>query len=196
MRQKYASKLTRKDLEKSGITCITKDGKVFRGEKEVSLSINWQGYLTLIIYKLDKEGNKIKKPITRTFKGCKNPTNTYNYETRVLGLHRAMWAWFYNEVPEGYVVDHISNQHTQLEDYKLENLQLLTPTENLEKERIGDKRIIASKWKGATKERFEKRLEIALKEYEEAKLLHNAEEAHKLRSKIAYYKAKLRYFIN
>ena len=196
MRQRYATRLTREDLEKSGITCITEDGRVFRDGKEVSLSANWQGYLTLTIYKLDEDGNKIKKPITRTFKGCSKPTETYVYEARVIGLHRAMWAWFHGEVPDGYVCDHISNKHTDIEDYHLSNLQLLTPADNLAKECGESKRVIASKWAGATKERYERKLETAIAEYEKAKLSHNADKAHKQRSKIAYYKAKLRFFIS
>lgn len=196
MRQRYATRLTREDLEKGGITCITEDGRVFRGDKEVNLSANCQGYLMLTIYKLDENGNKIKRSITRTFKGCKKPTNTYSYDLRLIGLHRAMWAWHFGVVEEGYVVDHISNRHTELEDYRLENLQLLTPAENLAKEREESKRVIASKWAGVNKEHYERKLETAIAEYEKAKLSHNANEAHNQRSKISYYKARLRYFIS
>lgn len=195
MRQKYATRLTREDLEKGGITCITEDGRVFRGEKEVNLNINSNGYIMLSIYKLDENGNKIKRPITRRMPGCKRDTDTYIYDLRIIGLHRAMWAWFHGEVPDGYVVDHISNRHTELEDYKLENLQLLTPAENITKEREESKRVIASKRAGATKEHYEIKLETAIAEYEKAKLSHNANEAHNQRSKISYYKARLRFFI-
>lgn len=194
MRKKYARKLTKEELLNGGITLITEEGLVFKGDKQVIPSINQQGYLMLTIYELDEDGNKIKVPMKKRFKGCKNLIDSYNYKCRVVGLHRAMWAWFYGEVPDGYVCDHISNQHKSIEDYHLSNLQLLTPAENLAKEKTPSKRVIKSKW--ATKERYERLLEIALKEYEEAKLLHNADEAHKQRSKIAYYKARLRYFIN
>lgn len=44
----------------------------------------------LNLYDLDESGEKIKKPITRIFKGCKKPTNTYVYKVMSVGLHRAM----------------------------------------------------------------------------------------------------------
>ena len=44
----------------------------------------------LNIYELDEDGNKIKMPVKRKFKGCKNYSDTYTYKIRVVGLHRAM----------------------------------------------------------------------------------------------------------
>lgn len=194
MKNKYATKLTKLDLIQAGITEITKEGLVFKGETPVNLSVNAQGYLMLAIYKLDEEGNKIKKPITRRMPGCKRDTDTYTYELRSIGLHRAMWAWFNNEVPEGYVVDHISNKHTELEDYRLDNLQLLTPAENLEKERgISDKQVYCKLDRPLSY--YENKLNNYLLEYEEAKANHNAEECHRLRSNISQAKARLRYYL-
>ena len=124
----YARKLTKEELLRDGITEVTPEGKVFRGELEVIPKTTKQGYFLHFIYDRDDEGNIVKKPNSKSVYG-------YVYKTRSIGLHRLMWAWFNNEVPTGYVVDHKNNKHYTLEDYRLNNLQLLTPRENLKKER-------------------------------------------------------------
>ena len=45
-------------------------------------------------------------------------------------LHRFIWAWFYDKVPDGYEIDHINNDPF---DNRLDNLQLLTTYENRKK---------------------------------------------------------------
>ena len=129
-RRAYASRLTKEMLVASGIELITEDGTVFRNGKQVILSKDKNGYLMLGIYELDENGNKIKIPITKICKGHKKPSDTYNYKVRTIGLHRAMWAWFYGVVEEGYVIDHISNKHDSIEDYHISNLQLISQREN------------------------------------------------------------------
>ena len=47
-----------------------------------------------------------------------------------MSLSRFLYAWFLGDIPEGMVVDHIDNDPF---NNKLENLQLLTPEENLKK---------------------------------------------------------------
>lgn len=193
MRKDYASRLTKEMLVAGGITCITKDGRAFKGEEEATLSANYQDYLMLNIIEVDEDGNKIKVPITRTFKGCKKPSNTYNYKQMSVGLHRAMWAWFYGEVPAGYIVDHINNKHTELEDYNLDNLQLLTPSQNLEKERGISTRTLKCNLKKPLSF-YEDKLNKYLTEYEQAKKEHDAKKVHKLRANIANTKARIRYY--
>ena len=129
-RKTYASRLTKEMLIKSGIELITEDGTVFRNGKQVILSKDKNGYLMLGIYELDENGNKIKMPITKICKGHKKPSNTYNYKVRTIGLHRAMWAWFYGVVEEGFVIDHRNNKHTSIEDYNINNLQIISQREN------------------------------------------------------------------
>lgn len=146
------------------------------------------------IYALDEEGNKIKLPVTRKFKGCTKTSDTYIYKVRTLGLHRVMWAWFNEEVPSGYVVDHISNKHENLEDYRLENLQLLTPGENLVKERGESTKQLECSLKKPLSW-YEDRLKEYLGQYEEAKKNHEANEAHRLRTNIANLRAKIRYYL-
>ena len=43
-RKAYASALTKEELIKGGITLITEEGHVFKGDKQVIPSINCQGY--------------------------------------------------------------------------------------------------------------------------------------------------------
>lgn len=193
-RRNYASRLTKDELIKNGITLVTEDGLVFRGEQQVKFSINSAGYWVVPIYVLDENGNKIKKPIKRQYKDRSHMTDTYVYDSRIIGLHRLMWAWHFSEVPEGYVVDHISNKHENLEDYHLSNLQLLTPGENLAKERRTSTRQMKCSLKRPLSW-YEDRLNMYLEKYNEAKATHNAELAHKLRTNIADTKARIRYYV-
>ena len=134
-RKTYAKRLTKEMLIKSGIELITEDGTVIRHGKQVIPFKGTDGYLKLNIYDFDEDGNKIKVPIIRICKGCKKPSDTYKYKSMTVGLHRAMWAWIYGVVEEGYVIDHRSNKHTSIEDYHISNLQIISPRENLTKDR-------------------------------------------------------------
>jgi len=134
-RKTFASRLTKEMLIKSGIELITEDGTVIRHGKQVIPIQSKDGYLKLNIYDFDEDGNKIKIPITRIHKGRKKTSDTYKYKSMIVGLHRAMWAWLYGVVEEGYVVDHKNNKHTSIEDYNINNLQLISPRENLTKDR-------------------------------------------------------------
>ena len=49
-----------------------------------------------------------------------------------LGVHRVVYAWFNGFIPTGLVVDHINEDKT---DNHKDNLQLLTPQQNLFKSR-------------------------------------------------------------
>ena len=190
----YARKLTKEELIKSGITAVDfETGKVFGVNGERTYSINSGGYIVLPIYEFDDNGNKIKLPIKRRFKGCKKISDTYTYKARTVGLHRLIWAWKYGEVPEGYVIDHINNKHSELEDYRLDNLQCITQAQNAAKEKPEATRMIKT---NNSLEYCEEMLNICLDMYGKAKLEHNAEKAHKYRSLISYYKAQIRYILN
>lgn len=182
----YARRLTREDLERAGITNITEDGKVFRQGLEIPLNITPTGYHTLWIYDLDQDGNFIK--YGHDAKGH------YFYKQRLIGLHRAMWAWFHGEVPSGMVVDHINNQHLNIEDYNLSNLQLLTPAENTAKDR-GNwfKHEITCKL-NKPRSHYENKLRKYLEMYEQAKLDGDQKLCHKLRSNVSNCRARLRYY--
>ena len=130
-RKTYAKRLTKEMLIANGYESITEDGTVIRhGKRVIPFQDKKDGYLKIYIYELDEDGNKIKVPIIKKDKRCKKQINTYNYKVRTIGLHRAMWAWFYGVVEEGYVIDHKSNKHTSIEDYNINNLQILSQREN------------------------------------------------------------------
>lgn len=189
----YADKLTKEDLIRDGINDIKEDGTVIRNGYTIGLKQNKQGYYFFTIYKYDEEGNRIKKPITRRFKGCKKDSETYTFALRTVCLHRAMWAWHYGEVPEGQVVDHINNQHSRLEDYRLDNLQLLTPKANLAKERVESTKQIKCKM-NKPRSFYENKLKYYEALYESAKTNKDAKKCHHLRTNIAHTRARLRYW--
>ena len=190
----YCEKLTKEYLIKSGITAVDfETGKVFGvNGKERTYSINAGGYFVLTLFVLDDNGNKIKVPIRRRFKGCKKLSDSYTYKQKTFGLHRIIWAWKYGEVPEGYVIDHKNNKHSELEDYRLDNLQCITPAQNLAKEKPEANRMIKT---NKSLEHCEEQLKTCLDMYDKAKLGHNAQDAHKYRSLISYYKAQIRYIL-
>ena len=140
------------------------------------------------MYKYDENGNKIKRHIPRP-----NQPNYYTYWYRTVCLQRALWAWTYNEVPEGYVVDHISNKHDCLDDYKLGNLRLLTPGQNLAAQR-GDsvKQVKCDLTKDLSY--YVDRLDDYLIKYNKAKLEGNSTLAHNYRSMIAHIRGQIRYY--
>ena len=138
MARKYAEKLTKEDLMKAGIKDIYYDPDepryhiISNDGEEINIYNDKRGYLAFILYNLDENGNKIKKPIKRKYKykGCEKEVDSYSYKGGSITLSRAVYAWFYGEATEGLVVDHIDNKHTTHYDNRLENLQLITQKEN------------------------------------------------------------------
>ena len=193
-RKDYASRLTKEMLVANGIELITEDGIVIRNGKQVIPTQNKQGYLMLALYELDKDGNKIKIPITRTFKGCKKPTDTYIYKVMTVGLHRAMWAWLYGVVEEGCVVDHKSNKHTSIEDYNISNLQIISQRENVTKDR--EVSTIELKCKlDRPLSYYEDKLAYYEDLYKKAMKDHNREDARRRIKNIYDQRAKIRYWL-
>ena len=198
---KYAKKLTREDLIKAGIKDIyfsPRDLKyhiIDKNDKEISLCRNNQDYIYFNIYDLDENGQYIKVPIKRKFKGCTKDSNTYIYKMKTITLHRAIWAWFKGEVPEGMIVDHINNKHDTYYDNRPENLQLLTPAENLAKERPISMNIIRCNMKKPI-EYYTDKLNYWLLEYkrEKEERSSSTKYAHKCRAFYSVYKKKIRYW--
>lgn len=191
----YAKRLTKEDLIKEGISIeldeAASDIKVCRNCKPVKLSKNNQGYFCFGIYDRDEKGDKIKKPAKYKRKG--KTYDYYIYKMRMIPLHRAVYAWVNGEVPEGRVVDHINNKHDSIEDYWPTNLQLLTPKQNVNKERVCNVREMKC-YMRKPRSFYEGRLKKYEALHEQAKKEGKAEEAHKQRANIANMKAKLRYF--
>ena len=194
----YARKLTKEDLQKHGVKEITKDCKVtFNNgrvlEKEEDFTKNKQGYLTFSVYDLDENGNRIKRLVKRRSKYTKKLYYNYIYKIRTICLHRAMYAWHYNEVPQGYCVDHISNKHDTLADNKLENLQLLTPRDNLVKERTNIYIRELSCRMTLPLSYYEEKLITFINKYNSSK---DQDEKNLLRGQISNYRAKIKYWKN
>ncbi len=198
----YAKRLTKERLIQEGFTEITKEGRLFKGDREIFP--NWNGkesnpnrYLCIQIFKRDSEGHLIKGK-DRIYKYTRKDGSIGEYKSwngiiETFGLHRVMWAWHYGEVPEGYVVDHINNKHSRIEDYHLDNLQLLTPKENITKERICSVKEIPCKL-DRPRSYYEDKLAKYEALYEEAKINKDTDKAHHLRTNIAQTRARLRYW--
>ena len=185
----YARRLTKEELIENGITEVTTDGHVFKGTEEEIPNVTNGGYFVHDIYDKDENGSRIK--IMK-----KNSAFGYVYKLRTIGLHRLMWAWHYGEVPEGMVVDHINNKHDTIEDYHLDNLQLLTPAENVAKDKQNwNTREIKCRL-DVPRSFYQDKLEGYLLAYENAKTNKDAEGAHALRTNISQTRARLRYYDN
>ena len=193
MRRDYASELTKEELIKSGVNAVDLENcRVYGRNKELTPVINQQGYLMIALYDLDEKGNRIKLPVKRQFKGRKKLTDTYVYKTRLVSLNRLLWTWKYGKVKAGFVIDHRNNKHENLEDYRLENLQEITPAENLAKERK-ESDFMVKPAKHKTIEEYSTELYYYTRLYEKAKKEHNADKAHSLRSNISQIRAKIRW---
>lgn len=186
---KYARKLTKQDLINAGITDITESGRIFKHDIDITdnLPLNTSGYKILCIYDRDEFGQCIKQYYTN-----KHGKLTYTYKIRTVTLNRAALAWHLGELPDGYVADHINNK--ERDNYSMQNLQSLTPQENLAKDR--DNWNSKETYCQMTKPRefYQAKLEQFLADYEQAKIDHDANKAHHLRSKISQTRARLRYW--
>ena len=122
-------------------------------------------------------------------------SNTYTYKLKAVTLHRAIWAWFNDEVPEGMVVDHINNKHNTYYDNRPENLQLLTPAENLAKERPISMDIMICDMNKPI-EYYTDKYNYWILEYKREKEENSSSTkyAHKCRSFYNIYKKKIRYW--
>ena len=194
-RKTYASRLTKEMLVANGYELITEDGAVIKNGKQVIPTQNKQGYLMLCLYELDEDGNKIKIPITKICKGCKKPSNTYIYKAMTVGLHRAMWAWIYGVVEEGYIIDHRNNRHTSIEDYHISNLQLISQRENVMKDSKASTRELKCKLDRPLSY-YEDKLTYYEDLYKKAIKEGNQEEAHRQRANTYGQRARIRYWLS
>ena len=184
---RYARKLTRQELIDGGIF-ITPDNRIFKNDVDITdnMPLNPDGYKILFIYDRDENGNCIKQYYTN-----KKGQYTYTYKQRTITLNRALLAWYNGEVADGFVSDHVDNQR---DNYDPDNLQPLTPGQNIGKERDNwnVKELKCNMRK--PREFYEKKLDKYLAEYTTAKYINNAEKAHFLRCNISQTRARLRYW--
>lgn len=179
MKRNYAESLSKEYLEYLGITKVSEDGKeIWKDDKLLTQYGDQDGYLKVSLY----------DPIKR--QQVPQECRTASSGVLCLGVHRLVYAWFNNFIPNGIVIDHINNCKT---DNRLENLQPLTPSENVWKGRICHIREIPCSL-SRPREYYETKLAKYEELYNQAKLDHNAVEAHKQRTNIANIRARLRYY--
>ena len=196
----YASELTKEMLIKMGVVNVDFDTLTVYGANGplTLIKSHNQKYIVVSLYALDENGERIRLPrtVTRVRKnGYVYYTDSYMYKCKNIVLSRLLWAWKYGIAHAGMVIDHINNKHDELEDYRLDNLQEITPGQNLAKEKTNSNtRIVHRTKKGIGF--YEDKLIQAEAEYENAKLKGDADLAHKTRSMVSYYRACIRGILN
>ncbi len=182
----YAKELTRKELERLGVT-------------EVFPLLNTCHLLTPI------EGPRIK---SAHYDGHYYVMQLYDPDLRktvaeelrdthtgqiYIPFHRLVYAWFNGSIPEGMVVDHIDDDKLNNDP---RNLQLLTPSQNINKNRprAYTKEIKCSLYRPLAY--YETELAEAEEAYEIAKINKDKKGAHNYRSMVAYRRAQILYYKN
>ena len=125
----YSKRLTREMLQELGIFRICWDVLEDEWWIQSYTKVKDQEYLkhshipvTMAVKKHPKGKDKYYKIVVIYHEG-----KYYTYQ-----LGRLIYAWFFGEVPEGMVVDHIDNNSM---NNWIDNLQLLTPIENIRKKK-------------------------------------------------------------
>lgn len=176
----YASELTREYLESLGITGVSPDGKyIYKGDKELhQYKSKNDGYLRVLLY-----DPKRRQEI---------PVELRNNSTGQLscGVHRIVYTWFNGKSEAGMVIDHINNDKA---DNRIENLRQITARENVMKCRKESTRELQCSLK-KPRAFYEHKLKNFELDYEAAKEEGEPKRCHLLRTQIAHYKARLRYW--
>lgn len=150
-----------------------------------------------MLYKFDENGNPIKIPTKRKSKFTNKEYDTYTYAQETITLQRAMWAWYNNVAKAGCVIDHKNNKRLSLEDYRLENLQEITPQVNVTKDKVKNEAELYSRYELPKKKKITlQEVEANINEleylYEEAKFNKDAKAAHSLRGRLARQRGLLK----
>ena len=114
--------LTKQDLIDNGY--FVEGDKVFKQSSNGVREIKQQTIVGKHKYGVEKRYVYVSLTIKRLNNG---------YKQRPIGLHNVIYAWYKGELPLGYDVDHIDNNPF---NNNIDNLQLLTRKENLQRRRI------------------------------------------------------------
>lgn len=181
MRKNYAAKLTKEFLIECGVTDVTPDARVFIRNVEHKAYQNGK-YKSIVLY-----SPKLRQSIPK-----EERTNASGQI--VIPLHVVNYVWHNNIRPEGMIVDHIDNNQ---DNNHIDNLQLLTPQENLKKNKdenygTGNNTIKLSL--SLTEEEILEKINYYIGLYEKAKEEHNAKAAHKYRTFISQWRGRFKKF--
>ena len=106
-----------------------------------------------------------------------------------------MWAWIYGVVEEGWVIDHRNNKHTSIEDYNINNLQIISQRENVTKDREASTRELKCRLDKPLSY-YEDKLVYYENLYQKAVKEGNQEEARRKRCNIYQQRSKIRYWLS
>lgn len=182
-RKPYASEITKDYLKKLGVEYVSTDGKkiIINGKERqpVKSRSGKKHYLVVVLYDADIRANTPKEE-------KKASTGQVN-----IGVHILNYVWNKADKPAGVVCDHIDNDPFNND---ISNLQLLTPKENVNKNRTSLPKI-AQMPMYITEEEILRKLEGYEMAYEQAKADHDACAAHRLRCLLSEWRSKHRQFL-
>lgn len=184
MRRTYAKEITKEYLKRLGVEFVSTDGEtvIIKG-KTVKLH-------------LVPSGKKHYKHVTfydpEIRAGIPEEKRTNASGQFTLGVHVVNYVWNKGDRPEGMVVDHIDNDPF---NNHIDNLQLLTPRENVNKDKKERPPRIVKMPKYITLEEIDRKLTAWEEFYEQAKKDKDADAAHKCRSNLSNWRAKKRMFL-
>ena len=123
--------LTKEYLIERGVTNVTEDGRIFKGNYEMSQFKvtakhpygNDKSYKVILMYDPETYERQQKN-------NTKRNSRKYAPGQRTLLVHRIVYAWYHNECPKGYDIDHIDGDQF---NNNINNLQAITRQENLAK---------------------------------------------------------------
>lgn len=153
MKTNYNKPLTRQMLEEMGIVSIVWDDEA----NDWTITRFWKKSSTsrtkrFVDLKIHVSTRKHKYTASKTY-----PVINFSYNNKqyCFPLSRIIYAWFNNEVKQGYVIDHIDNNPF---NNKLENLQMITPEENLKKRFIDNPNGCKNQWDAIRRKKYEKKI--------------------------------------
>lgn len=164
----YAKELTRKMLEEMGVKTVSFDGT------EIWVT------------------NRFKTHKKKLTKSKKDDYLRITIQGKSYAVQRIVYAWFHEEgIPAGMVVDHIDNNKRNNHIY---NLQLLTPEQNLAKNKPNFKKRIMKCKLNVPRYKYEEDWERYNQLYQMAKINKNKNVAHYMRTCRSNVEARLRYY--